>query len=141
MSKRFDRRTSPVLREMPAAPPRLLLHLLPGFLGEWLHAVELVDLTIEPIGLRLTSGRDLATRRPFPNKRWAVACRRRGRSAMNGILLDIDWPDGDLVATARWSVDAKRIVERSVRYRLLDCTFDASEWRILWYACSPGLGN
>ena len=142
MSNQSDLRASLVLPEVPAAPPCLLLHIVPSFLGEWMQAVELVDLTIEPIGLRLTPGRGLAPRRPFPNKRWAVACRRRGRLAMYGVLLDLDWPVGDLIATARWSVDAKRIVERSVRYRLLDCEFAAaSEWRVLWYACSPPLGD
>ena len=142
MSDRDHRHPPPALRAGPALPPRLLLHLVPSFLGKWRQAVELVDLTIEPIGLRLTSGRDLATRRPFPNKRWAVVCRPRGRSAMNGILIDTDWPDGDLVATARWSVDAERIVERIVRYRLLDCMFDAaSEWHMHWHACSSGLGG
>ena len=69
----------------------MLLHIRPRLISTFKH-VALIDLEIEPIGLRLTGGVDLATRRPYRNKRYAVACRKRGQEAVNGILIKTKTP-------------------------------------------------
>jgi hypothetical protein len=119
-----------------------LLHIVPKFFGAWLEEVELVDLVIEPFGLRLIGGRDLATKRPFANKRYAVACHRKSRRALNGIFLDIERPSGEVVAIERWAVGARDIVTHRVRYSLLDQAFDAaSDHMILWHRFSKTIGS
>jgi hypothetical protein len=55
----------------------MLLHLSPRLLWPYKDA-SIVDLEINPLGLRLVGGVDLITRRPFPNKHYKVACRKRG---------------------------------------------------------------
>lgn len=118
-----------------------LLHLVPRFFGTF-SAVELVDLTIEPLGLRLCGGRDLATRKPYPNKRYSIVCRKRGQRAIEGIFVMMEAPVESLDYTARWSIDAEVVVTHRVQYRLLDCKFDAaSDEKMLWHACSAGLGG
>ena len=118
-----------------------LLHLVPRFFGSF-AAVELVDLSLEPIGLTLRGGMDLATRKPYPNKRYSIACRKRGQRAIEGILVVMKAPVESLDYTARWSVDAEVVVTHRVRYRLLDHEFDAaSDDKMLWHACSPSLGG
>lgn len=118
-----------------------LLHLVPRFFGSF-AAVELVDLTLEPIGLTLRGGRDLATRKPYPNRRYSIACRKRGQRAIEGIFVLTKEPVARLDYTARWSVDAEVVVTHRVRYRLLDREFDAaSDDKMLWHACSPSLGG
>lgn len=118
-----------------------LLHLVPRFFGAF-ASVELVDLTIEPLGLKLRGGRDLATRKPYLNKRYAIACRKRGQRAIEGILVSMPALVECLDYTARWSIDAEAVVTHRVRYRLLDRKFDAaSDEKMLWHACSAGLGG
>ena len=58
--------------------------------------VALVDLQIDPLGIRLVGGDDLATRRPYPNKMYAVACRKQGQKAINGILIETAKPVEEL---------------------------------------------
>jgi hypothetical protein len=66
----------------------MLLHIRPK-LFSYCDAVELVDLEIKPLGLFLRGGRELATRRPYPNKGYVVGCRRAGsRKALDGILIE-----------------------------------------------------
>lgn len=126
---------------MPGPGKGFLLHLVPRFFGTF-TAVELVDLTIEPTGLTLRGGRDLATRKPYPNKRYSIACRKRGQRAIEGIFVMMGAPVESLDYTARWSVDAEVVVTHRVQYRLLDREFDAaSDDKMLWHACSASLGG
>ncbi len=119
----------------------MLLHIVPKFFGAF-EDVGIVDIRVEPLGLCLRGGVELATRRPYPNKRYAVACRRSGRKAVNGILLAMDFPISDLFYVARWAVEAEKVVTHRIRYRLLDQEFDAaSESMMLWNACSEYLGG
>jgi hypothetical protein len=60
----------------------LLVHIRPKILAPW-KEVQLVALTVEPFGLDLRGDVDLMTRRPYPNKDYAVAC-RKGRKAIEG---------------------------------------------------------
>ena len=109
----------------------MILHLRPRLFSPF-SEVKLVDLRIEPFGLCLNE-KQLATRRPYPNKRYAVACRRQGNRAIDGILIETQ-PVEELDLTARWAVEAHMIVTHQVHYKLLDRDFEAaSDDMVLWY--------
>jgi hypothetical protein len=115
-----------------------LLHIRPQFFRTFLESVELVDMALEPLGLKLKGGVDVIARRPYPNKGYLVACRREGRKAVEGILVDMHDAPGMLVSTTRWAIDAQLVVTHQVHYQLLDREFDAaSDDMTLWYACEP----
>lgn len=117
---------------------RMLYHLRPRLFA-LLQTVELIDVALEPLGLVLRGGIDLATRRPYANKHYAVACRRQGRKAVDGILIEAPAPVDVLHYVARWAVDAASIVTHHVDYVLLDRDFDtATDDMILWLACDNG---
>ena len=80
--------------------------------------VQLVDMALYPTGLRLRGGIELIIRRPYPNKHYAVACRRHGHNkAFDGIRIEAERPTGELIYTARWAIDAELVVTHRVRYR------------------------
>lgn len=119
----------------------MLLHIRPRLISPFKH-VALIDLEIAPLGMRLTGGVDLATRRPYPNKRYAVACRKKGHKAIDGILVETKTPVDELHTTARWAIDASVSVTHDVHYKLLDHDFDAaSDDAMLWHACCAELGS
>lgn len=90
---------------MSVGEPYMLLHFCPRLFSPFKN-VAIIDLQIDPIGIRLAGGIHLATRRPFPNKHFAVACRKEGRKAMNGILIETSMPVEEMHYTARWAVEA-----------------------------------
>jgi hypothetical protein len=118
----------------------MLLHIRPRFFTQ--YQVELIDLEISPLGLHLRGGVDLATRRPYPNKWFAVACRKLGTKAIDGILIETPKRLDELHMTARWAVEASMVVTHRVHYKLLDHDFDAASDRTLfWRACGAELGG
>jgi len=120
----------------------MLLHLQPRLYSPFKN-VAIVDVTIEPFGLRLAGGVDLATGRPYPNNHYAVACRKnKTRKALEGLLIEVPGPVDEWRMTARWSVEAECVVTHRVDYKLLDHDFDtASENQMLWYAACAELGG
>lgn len=62
----------------------MLIHLLPTLhCGRFSsEACELIDITCPELGLKLSSGKEVVARRPFPNKQYLVACRNVGQKAM-----------------------------------------------------------
>ena len=119
----------------------MLLHIRPRLFAPF-REVELVDMEIKPLNLRLKGGVDLATRRPYPNKRYAVACRREGRKAIDGILIETSTPVQEMHYTARWAIQAAFVAIHEVHYTLLDYDFDAaSDNMVFWYGCGPEFGN
>jgi hypothetical protein len=118
----------------------MLFHIRPRLYSPF--RVELIDFTIDPVGIRLVGGVDLATRRPYANKFYAVACRKRGKKAIDGIFIETAAGIDELHTTARWAVEATSAVTHHVHYRLLDHDFDAaSDHLVFLYACSAGLGG
>jgi hypothetical protein len=116
----------------------MLLHLEPRCLCPF-QGVKLVDLTIEPFGLRLVGGVDLITAHPYPNKHHSVACQKtKTRKAFYGVLIETSGPVSEWRMTARWSLEgAGAPVTHKVDYRLLDHEFDAASdnsrfWRGTW---------
>lgn len=118
----------------------MLLHIRPRFFTR--YQVALIDLEISPLGLHLRGGVDLATRRPYPNRWYAVACRKLGTKAVDGILIETGGRLDELDMTARWAVEASRAVTHRVHYKLLDHDFEAASDRTLfWHACGAELGG
>ena len=128
----------------------MLLHLSPRLLWPY-EGASIVDLEINPLGLRLVSGVDLITGRPFPNKHHKVACRKtRHNKAYNGILIETAGPLDEFETVAHWAIPAEGavgavvsdVVTHRVNYRLLDRDFDAaSEDMTLWYGTGAELGG
>ncbi len=109
--------------------PKLNARRLPGLV----NAIHLVDIECEELDLQLKGGRDIVARRPYPNKSWLVACRKRGRKAINGILVETESPVQQFTTVTRWAVAAEVIVTHRVRYVVLDQELDAtSSYVLLW---------
>lgn len=101
------------------------LHLTPKILNRYAHVqAQLVDVRIPELGLTLKEGKDLTTRRPYPNKQYLVACRKSGQKAMDGILIITDEPISRFSVITQWSIDAQHIASHEVIYTLLDTDFN-----------------
>jgi hypothetical protein len=124
----------------------MLIHLSPrlylAFRNET-PAVDLVDITIAELGMQLRGGVDLATRRPYPNKNYVVACKKMGQKAINGILIETPSHVEKFTLVARWAINGSPILHtHRVEYTVLDCEHDAvSESMVLWYATCASLGS
>jgi hypothetical protein len=129
---------------IPEKEPEMLIHICPRFLT-WNDdiPVRLVDVTVDALGVVLRDGVDLVMRQPYPNKRYYVACRKVGRKAINGLILDTGM--GRLMefeVVTRWAVFASDVVTHHVQHVVLDKEFDAvSTDMVLWYAMCAGLGG
>ena len=119
----------------------MLLHIRPRIFCPGIDA-KLAEFRIEPFGLILRGGAELATGRPYPNKGYKVGRRRLGRKFVDGILIQTrEWFD-DLLCTAKWAIDASYVATHKVFYRVLDEDFDAaSDSMALWHATSEPLGG
>ena len=83
----------------------MLLHIRPQLFFPFSEAVEIVELRLDPWGLQLRGGIDLVARRPYPNKRYNVACRRQRRKAIDGILVQVaNSAVDEFHYTARWAI-------------------------------------
>lgn len=122
----------------------MLIHTTPRFFT-CEHSgrdVELVDLRIEELGVHLQGGKELTTRRPYPNKRYVVACRKSGHKAIDGLLFETDRRIQRYTVTTRWALRAEFIATHRVHYVVLDQDFDAvTDKMVLWYRMSEGLGG
>jgi hypothetical protein len=118
----------------------MLLHLRPTIISSGV-LVDLIDLCIEPFGLYLRGGRELMTGRPFPNKRYTVVCRKKGKKAIVGILLQADAPITEFHYIARWLADGIVVTHRVYR-SVLDQDFGAaSEDMMFWHGMWRGWKN
>jgi hypothetical protein len=111
----------------------MLLHIRPRLFSPFRN-VALIDLEFPELGINLAGGADLATRRPYRNKGYAVGCRKRGQKPIDGILIETKgWLDA-FHCRARWAIEAEQVIVHEVHYRLLDDEFDAaSDDMTLWY--------
>ena len=121
----------------------MILHISPKLfaLPGVSQLATLIDLSVEPFGLYLRGGVDLDTRHPFPNKRIVVACRKAGRKAVNGLLIQVPTVT-EFEYIARWAIDASFVSTHRVRHRLLDKDFDAtSDDMSMWDGMSNNKGD
>lgn len=118
----------------------MLFHIRPRIFTR--RNVALVDLVIERFGVSLRGGVDLAVGRPYPNKIYSVAYRKRGRRALDGIIFDAPQGTMEFSTMVRWAVEAETIVTHRVDYKVLDEEFDlASDNMGLWYAACESLAG
>jgi hypothetical protein len=118
----------------------VLLHIRPRLYSPFKH-VALVKLGIEPFGFEFQAD-ELRTGRPYPNRWYAVGCLRRGRKAVDGILIETPKVVDEFRCTARWAVCAELVVTHRVDYKVLDNDFDAaSDSMVLWHATMCGWAN
>lgn len=119
----------------------MLLHLRPRLLFPF-KMVDLIDFEVKQLGLCLKGNSDLTTRRPYPNKDYAVACRKQGHKAIDSIFIETNKLLEEWDTTARWAVNASIVVTHKVHYELLEHEFGAaSDNSVLWYADSEELGG
>src|SRR5579863_7814659 len=101
----------------------MLLHIRPRLFLRDKRRCELTELAVEPFGLHLRGGVELATRRPYPNKRFHVACRKEGQKAINGLLIETRDHVSEFSTVARWTVEAAPPVTHRVTYTIIDQDF------------------
>lgn len=120
----------------------MLIHITPKFYHPHRRdlAVELVDLKVPELGLRLRSGTDLVTRRPYPNKHYEVGCRKTGQKAISGIFVQADRHVAHYTVTSRWAVGADRVLTHVVRYEVLDADFDCVTDEMTTWSARPEQG-
>lgn len=119
----------------------MLIHIRPHLYSQFLTA-EIVDLSVEQLGLKLQGGVDLTTKSPYPNKKYYVASRKIGRKAMDGILIETNDVVKEFTMVAHWLHSYGSVVEHVVHYRVLDNEFDAiSDDATMWNAMSASLGG
>jgi hypothetical protein len=118
----------------------LLLHIRPQILAPW-REVTLTEFVVEPFGLHLRGGTELMTKRPYPDKNYAVGC-RKGRKPIKGILIEAAGHVEEFHTTARWVITPKLTVTHHVHYTLLDHELDAaSDDMTLWNSTSEARGG
>jgi len=121
----------------------MLFHFVPRLLvypGE--PECTLIDFSCPRLGLELRDGIELTARRPYPNKRYLVACRKMGQKAMNGFLVESQDRVDVFTTVTRWAVGADRIIHHYVQYSVIDAELDAvTEDMSLWSAMSHGMGG
>lgn len=112
----------------------MLLHITPRICVVSPAFVDLVDIRSDVLGFTLTA-RDIVARKPSPNKKLLVGCRRKPRKAVDGLLLETDRPFSSFDIRSRWAVDAEVVVTQVLHYKVLDKRFGAaSDNGKLWCA-------
>lgn len=115
-----------------------MIHIVPKFFAPYFLEPELVDIEIPELGLTLLGGEDVTTRKPYPNKRYFVACRKKGRKAVNGILIESPIFLKEYTVTSRWSWEDNEVqASHVVKHVVLDSDFDmTSDDMLMWYGTS-----
>nr|AGH89370.1 hypothetical protein [uncultured bacterium] len=122
----------------------MLLHIIPRLYVSEPAApqCDLIDFHCPALGLKLRNGIELVARRPYPNKRYQVACRKVGQKAMNGFLIETTERVREFTTLTRWAVGGERVINHQVQYFVLDDELDAiTDCMVLWNAMSPSLGG
>lgn len=100
---------------------------------------ELVDIVSKTLGVHLRNNVEVTARKPFPNKTYLAACRKVGKTAINGLLFETKSHVPEFDLTTRWCVDGDILVEHKVNYHVLDAEFDAvTDNMLLWYSQGEG---
>lgn len=86
----------------------MLIHLTPSFYLNYSDvSVSLIDVEVPELGLHLHAEKDITVRFPSPNKRLHYVCRKKGRKAIFGILLNTDKYVTDITVITRWAVQGE----------------------------------
>ena len=122
----------------------MLLHITPKIMSpDPLCNPHLMELEIKELGLKLVGEKDITTRKPYPNKQYHVACRKKSQKAVSGILIESPIFLSEYTVTSLWDWTGKGSpVTHIVKYTVLDKDFDmTSDDMLLWYGSSEDLGN
>ena len=124
------------------AQANMLIHLVPRLYNQYADVqAELLDVSIPEISLALRNGKDIVARRPYPNKCYLVACRRKGHRAMSGLLVETHRPLQTYTCVTRWALNAELVITHQVEHQVIDTDLEAaSDDLTTWYAMA-GFGN
>lgn len=111
----------------------MLIHIVPKlFEPPFAVESEVVDVSIPELGLVLDGGKEITARRPYPNKRYLVACKKTGQKAISGIFVEVDDRLETYTVITRWSVNGE-VITHVVQHEIVDSDFDTvSDDMLLW---------
>lgn len=119
----------------------MIIHISPSIFLPYAADIELVGITIPELKLSLVGSTDVIGRRPHNNKHYTVACRKVGRGASDGILIETEYQLEAYSVVTVWKVDGVT-VQHVVRYVVQDKDFDmVSDKMCLWGAFHESLGG
>ncbi|MFD3303734.1 DUF6012 family protein [Alteromonas macleodii] len=119
----------------------MIAHLTPRIYNQFTDVnIELESVYFPDFALTLSGETDLALRKPYPNKCFHVACKRKGSKAINGILLNINKKPEDFTMITTWIMDEIHILTHEVIYTIIDKEFDyITDNPCAWYSTRDGL--
>ena len=113
----------------------MLLHLSPMFITNTFNVhPELHKVSIPEIDLDLIGGVDVIARQPHPNKRYYTGCRKVGRKAIDGMLVEVPEQLTYFTLVSTWVIASNLpMATHIVHYTLADNDFPfASDNLMLW---------
>lgn len=114
----------------------MLIHIVPKIIIRntfQQQCWELVDISSEELGISLKGGLDVVARRPYPNKQYLVACRKKGQKAFNGLFIQSQSFKDKFSVVTRWAFLDEQIVTQVTHYEVLDRDHDAvTECVVSW---------
>lgn len=113
----------------------MLIHITPRiYIPSAVKSCVITGLKIEQLGVSF-SAEQIATRKPYLNKRFHVACRRNNRRATQGLLFSVGAAPREFTVECEWLINGSACAKHSVEYKILDDEMDAvSDNMLLWYA-------
>jgi hypothetical protein len=119
----------------------MFIHLIPKLFFKYANHVSILSLEVPELSIYLTND-DLVSRKPFPNKCYHVACKRKGKKAIKGILLESDKHLSHFQVKTKWLIDNEEEITHVVNYNVIDDEFSlVSDDFTLMYASSGVLGD
>lgn len=111
----------------------MLIHLTPRYYSKYSDVqVDVIDVEIPEFKLLLKANIDVVIRTPFRNKNYKVVCRKKGRKAVNGIIIEINDIVQNFTVITRWAVNGE-ISRHETYYHVNDNEFDSvTEENFLW---------
>lgn len=119
----------------------MIAHLTPRIYNRFADVnIELESVYFPEFALTLYGETDLALRKPYPNKCYQVACKKKGRKAINGILLNTNSIPEDFTMVTTWNMDGLHTLTHEVKYTIIDKEFDyITDNPCAWYSTSNSL--
>ncbi|MGH8156604.1 MAG: DUF6012 family protein [Rhodanobacter sp.] len=121
----------------------MLIHITPRLLMPRTSSLSciLVDVTMPELGLLLKEGCEVTARKPYPNKRYLVVCRKEGQKAVVGLLLDTATPCSPFTVITRWAIEGEAVLTHQVHYVLMDHDHGAAtDSMVLWHGTNERYG-
>ena len=98
----------------------MLIHLVPKLFLKYKNSVDLVSISVDGSVI----DRDLLViRKPYPNKCYFVACRKKGKKAISGILVELA-DKKKFKVEYTWIVEELGEVKHIVHYDISDSDYD-----------------